>query len=341
MKAALLENRNEGGFGIRDIDDPVPTTGNAIMRVRASSLNRVDIYLRDNGFGITHVLPLILGVDGVGEIIDCQPESGLRSGDRVALYSSSFCGTCRYCLAGEQPLCLNVDIAGEHRHGSFAEYISMPSRCFIPLPDNISFQDAGVLPAAYGTAYRMLFGKSALQPGETLLIVGAGGGVAVACIQLAMLAGARVFVTSSTDEKIAKALNLGAEGGVNYRTGRVAKEILEMTGGEGVDMVIDSVGEASWGESLRSLRRGGRIVTCGATTGSNPPVEIQRMFIRQLQLYGSTGANMNEMRQLFSLVATGRLQPVIDSIFPLENISQAFDQLAGGQQFGKVAVSID
>ena len=114
-----------------------------------------------------------------------------------------------------------------------------------------------------------------------------------------------------------------------------------MTGGEGVDMVIDSVGEASWGESLRSLRRGGRIVTCGATTGSNPPVEIQRMFIRQLQLYGSTGANMNEMRQLFSLVATGRLQPVIDSIFPLKDISKAFDRLASGQQFGKVAVSID
>lgn len=340
MKAAILKNRNKGGFGIGDIDDPAPTTGNAIMRVRATSINRVDIYMRDNGFGITHDLPLVLGVDGVGEIMDCEPESGLTKGDRVAVYSTGFCGYCRYCLAGDQPLCLNINIAGEHRHGSFAEYISMPARCFIPLPDNISFLDAGILPAAYGTAYRMLFGKSALQPGETILIVGAGGGVAVACIQLAALAGARIFVTSSTDEKIAKAIKLGAEGGVNYRTGNVAKEILEMTGGEGVDMVIDSVGEASWGESLRSLRRGGRIVTCGATTGSNPPVEIQRMFIRQLQIFGSTGASIEEMRKLFSLVATGRLKPVIDSVFPLEDISKAYERLASGKQFGKVAVSI-
>lgn len=310
------------------------------MRVRASSLNRVDIYMRDSGLGITHDLPIILGVDGVGEIVESDPQGRLRPGDRVALYSNAYCGECRYCLAGDQPLCVRPAIGGEHCDGCFAEYVTMPERCFLPLPDGLDFANAGVLPTAYGTAYRMLFGKRALMPGETVLVIGAGGGVAVACIQLAVRAGARVLVTTSTPEKLAQAMELGAEGGVNYRSDPVAASILEMTRGEGVDMVIDSVGQASWSESLRSLRRGGRLITCGATTGSNPPVEIQRMFIRQLEVYGSTGASVDEMRSLFSFVAVNGLRPVIDSTFALEQISEAYHWLASGEQFGKVALTI-
>lgn len=341
MRAALLDHRSGGGFGVRNVPDPVRRTGEAVMRVRASSLNRVDIYMRDSGMGITHDLPVVLGVDGVGEIEECDPHGRFRPGDRVALYSNAYCGQCRYCQAGDQPLCLRPAISGEHRDGCFAEYVAMPERCFLSLPDGLDFASAGVLPSAYGTAYRMLFGKRALMPGETVLVVGAGGGVAVACIQLAVLAGARVLVTTSTPEKLARAIELGAEGGVNYRSDPVAASILEMTWGEGADMVIDSVGEASWGESLRSLRRGGRLVTCGATTGANPPVEIQRMFIRQLEVYGSTGASIDEMRRLFSLVATGRVKPVIDSTFGLGQIGDAFDRLASGGQFGKVAIAIE
>lgn len=341
MRAAVLFDRSGSGLRVADFPDPVRRPGDAVMRVRASSLNRVDIYMRDNGVGITHALPMVLGVDGVGEIVECDPQGRLRPGDRVGLYSMAFCGQCRYCLAGDQPLCLAPGIAGEHRDGCFAEYVAMPERCFLPLPESLDFTSAGVLGAAYGTAYRMLFGKRAVQPGETVLVVGAGGGVAVACIQLAVLAGARVLVTTSTPEKLARAIELGAEGGVNYRSDPVAASILEMTGGEGADMVIDSVGQASWGESLRSLRRGGRLVTCGATTGSNPAVEIQRMFIRQLEVYGSTGASIDEMRRLFSLVATGRVQPVIDSTFGLEQIGDAYERLASGGQFGKVAVTVE
>lgn len=311
------------------------------MRVRASSVNRVDIYMRDSGVGITHDLPIVLGVDGVGEIVECDPQGRLRAGDRVALYSNAYCGQCRYCLAGNQPLCVRPAIAGEHRDGCFAEFVAMPERCFLPLPQELDFASAGVLPTAYGTAYRMLFGKRPLMPGETVLIVGAGGGVAVACIQLAVHAGARVLVTTSTPEKLQQAIALGAEGGVNYRSDPIAASMLEMTRGEGVDMVIDSVGQASWGESLRSLRRGGRLVTCGATTGSNPPVEIQRMFIRQLEVYGSTGASIDEMRLMFSLAATDRFKPVTESSYSLEQIGGAYDRLASGVQFGKIAVSID
>jgi NADPH:quinone reductase-like Zn-dependent oxidoreductase len=185
----------------------------------------------------------------------------------------------------------------------------------------------------------MLFGKKQLRPGESVLVVGLGGGVAVACLQLARLAGARVFVTSSSEEKLGRARALGAEGGVNYRSEPVAKRILEMSGG-GVDMVIDSVGEATWGESLRSLRRGGRLVTCGATTGSNPPVEIQRVFIRQLEIYGSTGGSLKEFRELLQVFNQGLLHPVIDSTYDFKDIHTAFDRLSRGEQFGKIAVTV-
>lgn len=340
MKAAVLEKRGRDGLKVQTVPDPERKPGEALVKVKASSLNRVDAYMRDNGQGITHELPIILGVDGVGEIEESDPGSHLQRGQRVMIYSSVFCQKCRYCLDGEQPLCVNLRIAGEHRDGAFAEYISLPERCFVPLPEEIDFEDAGVLPAAYNTAYRMLFGKRALQPGESVLVVGAGGGVSTACIQLAKLIGARVLVTSSSEKKLEQAKAIGADAGVNYKTDHVSKGILELTDGVGVDMVIDSVGEASWGESLRSLRRGGRIVTCGATTGGNPPVELQRMFIRQLDLYGSTGANYDEARKLLAMVANTGLKPVIDSRFTLDQIGEAYDRLEAADRFGKVLVTI-
>jgi NADPH:quinone reductase-like Zn-dependent oxidoreductase len=205
------------------------------------------------------------------------------------------------------------------------------------LPDDADLVGAGALMTGHLTAWRMLFGKKTLQPGESVLIVGIGGGVAVACLQLAKLVGARVFVTSSSDAKIERAVAMGASGGVNYHTDRVSKAIPEMSNG-GVDMVIDSVGEASWGESLRSLRRGGRLVTCGATTGSNPPADLQRVFIRQLEIYGSTGGSVGEFHQLLDVFNRGLVKPVIDATFGMSDIRPAFDRLASGAQFGKISL---
>ena len=256
---------------------------------------------------------------------------------KAVLFSEAFCGKCRYCLAGDQPLCENVRIMGEHRHGGFADYIAMPSRCFFPLPDDADLVAAGALMTGHLTAWRMLFGKRALQPGESVMIVGIGGGVAVACLQLAKLVGARVFVTSSSDEKLARAAALGADGGVNYQRDGVSAAIQQMSGG-GVDMVIDSVGEASWGQSLRSLRRGGRLVTCGATTGSNPPADLQRVFIRQLEIYGSTGGSIGEFRQLLDIFNRGLVKPVIDCSFKMSDAPSALARLASGAQFGKVSL---
>jgi NADPH:quinone reductase-like Zn-dependent oxidoreductase len=340
MKAVVLKERGADGAKWRDFPDPVPAPGESVMRVVASSLNRVDLYMRDSGVGITHQLPQVMGVEGAGEIVEAAPGSGLRPGMKAILYSEAFCGKCRYCLAGDQPLCESVQILGEHRHGAFAEYVAMPSHCFFPLPGGADLTHAGLLMTAYLTAWRMLFGKKILRPGESVLVVGIGGGVAVACLQLARMIGARVFVTSSSDEKIARAVALGAEGGVNYRKDRVSKAILDMTLGAGVDMVIDSVGEASWGESLRSLRRGGRLITCGATTGSNPPSEIQRLFIRQLEIYGSTGGSVGEFRELLDVFGRGLLAPVIDSTFAIREIRAAFDRLSVGAQFGKISVVV-
>jgi len=339
MKAAVLERRGADGVSWRDFPDPKPADGESILRVAAGSVNRVDLYMRDNGAGITHALPQVMGVEAAGVIAEAEPGSGLKAGMRAVLYSEAFCGRCRYCLAGDQPLCENVKIMGEHRHGGFAEYVAMPSRCFFPLPDDVDLATAGALMTGHLTAWRMLFGKRALRPGESVLIVGVGGGVAVASLQLAKLIGARVFVTSSSDAKIARAIELGAEGGVNYAEDRVSKAILEMSGG-GVDMVIDSVGAASWSESLKSLRRGGRLITCGATTGANPPADLQRIFIRQLEIFGSTGGSVGEFRQLLDVFGRGLVKPVIDATFPMSDIRAAFDRLESGAQFGKVSLVV-
>ena len=340
MKAAVLESRGREGLKVREFPRAVPQPGEALLRVHAVGLNRVDLYMRDSGVGITHALPIVQGVEAAGVVAEAPAGCDLEVGQKAILFSNAFCGQCRYCRAGDQTLCTRPAIMGEHRHGTLAEYIAMPAKCFLALPDDADLVAAGALMVAHLTAWRMLFGKRTLLPGETLLIVGIGGGVAVAALQLALLAGARVVVTSSSDAKIARAVAMGATAGVNYRTEKVAERVLALTGGEGVDMVIDSSGDKSWGDSLRSLRRGGRLVTCGATTGSNPGADLQRIFIRQLEIYGSTGGSLEEFRQVIALFARGAITPVIDRRYALEQVGEAFDSLQRGEQFGKLVVTI-
>ncbi len=340
MQAAVLETRGRAGLVVREFPKSVPQPGEALMRVHAAALNRVDLYMRDSGVGITHNLPLVQGVEAAGVMAQVPPDSGLRVGQKAVLFSGAYCGLCRYCRAGDQPLCLRANIMGEHRHGGFAQYLAMPAKCFVPLPDDADLVAAGALMTGHVTAWRMLFGKRALRLGETVLIVGIGGGVAVATLQLALRAGARVIVTSSSDAKLERARQLGAHAGINYRSEKVAERVLALTDGEGVDMVIDSVGQASWADSLKSLRRGGRLVTCGATTGSNPGADIQRLFIRQLEIYGSTGGSLEEFREVVALFARGEITPVIDRRYPLQRIGEAFDCLQAGEQFGKLVVTM-
>jgi NADPH:quinone reductase-like Zn-dependent oxidoreductase len=340
MKAAVLEQRGREGLKVREFPRPVSQPGEALLRVHAVGLNRVDLYMRDSGVGITHTLPIVQGVEAAGIVAEAPTGSGLKVGQKAVLFSSAFCGQCRYCRAGDQTLCTRSNIMGEHRHGTLAEFIAMPAACFCPLPDSADLVSAGALMVGHLTAWRMLFGKRALHAGETVLIVGIGGGVAVACLQLALMAGARVIVTSGSDPKIERAVAMGASAGINYRTEEVAERVLALTDGEGVDLVIDSSGEKSWSDSLRSLRRGGRLVTCGATTGSNPGADLQRIFIRQLEIYGSTGGSLDEFRQVVSLFTRGAIAPVIDRRYPLDEVGDAFDRLQRGDQYGKLVMTI-
>ena len=341
MRAAVLDQYGEGAPAVRDFPDPVPAPGEVLVRLRAAALNRVDLYMRGGGQGITHRLPLVMGVDGAGEVVSAPSGSSFSPGDRVLLYPAAFCGRCPECQRGEQPFCEHVRIAGEHRHGTFAELIAMPAACWLPIPAGLSFEEAAALPIAYLTAWRMLFGwDRPLGPGQTVLVVGAGGGVASACVQLAHLAGAQVLATSSTPEKLAHAAVLGAVVTIDYRTEDVPKRVLAETGGAGVDLVVDNVGAATWGQSLRVVRRGGRVVTCGATTGGDPSAELQRVFIRQIQIQGSTMGSLKEFRRLLAVIAAGRLRPAIESAFALEEVRAALDILATGAQRGKLVLRI-
>ena len=340
MKALVLHKRGKDGLGIRDFPKPERPAGNALIRVRAAALNHVDLYVRDVGKGITHPMPMVLGVDAAGEVVEADPDSGLKPGQRVIAFPSEFCGECDYCLAGQQPYCRRISIIGEQRHGGYAEYLSMKAHNFVPIPDGLSWHEAAALPVGHLTAWRQVFGKHPMVPGETMLVVGIGGGVALATLQLAKLAGARVIVTSSSDDKLERARALGADEIINHGRETIWERVRDMTGGRGADVICDNVGAATWDQSLRSAGWGGRIMVVGATTGGQPPADLQRIFVRQLQIFGSTTATMEECRRLMQVVAQDRLRPVIDSVYPFDDALAAFDQLERAEQFGKIVLDL-
>ena len=342
MQAVILRERGVvDGASFGSFERPEPQPGEVLVRIRAASINRVDLYMRRSGAGITHTLPQIMGVDGAGEVVDVHDaRSPLHPGQRVVIYPALSCGSCRYCRAGDQSLCLHVRYTGEHRHGTMAEYVSVPASNVFPIPDSMDFHAAACLPVAYLTAWRMLFGKAQLQPGETVVIVGVGGGVAIAALQLATMIGARTIVTSRHATKLQRAAALGATAGIDSQIEDVPRRVLALTDGYGAEVVIDSVGGPSWNDSLKMAGRGGRIVTCGATAGSQPGADLQRVFIRQLQIFGSTLGSQEEFSRLLSAVTQGKLWPVIDRVYPLSEAIAALDYLESGEQFGKVVIDI-
>jgi len=340
MRAVVLEKRGKDGVIVTERPDPVRAAGHALVKMHAASLNRVDVYMRDVGLGITHSLPLIMGVDGVGEIAEVGPGSPLQVGQRVILYPYLFCGRCEHCLAGDQPLCVTGKVLGEHQDGTFAERISVPEVCLLPLPDHVDDLEAATLGVAYLTAWRMVFGKGKASAGKSLLVVGAGGGVAAAAIQLARLAGCRVIATSSSADKLEKARQAGADETIDYTAENTAKAVLALTDGAGVDIVIDNVGEATWEHSLRAVKRGGRIVTCGATTGAQPSADLQRLFIRQISVHGSTMGDLGEFARMVTAFAQGRFKPVVHATFKLSDALQALACLEDPERFGKVVLEI-
>mgnify|MGYP003649772578 CR=1 FL=1 len=343
MRAVYLKSHGQADsllLGERPLPQPGP--GQVRVAIAYAGFNHVDLYMRDSGAGITHELPLILGVDGAGTV-DAVGDgvSQWQQGDKVVIYPAQSCGHCEFCRRGEQMLCLTCKIVGEHIDGCFAEYVCVDAAMLFPVADHVSLQTAAVLPTAYLTAWRMVMTQARVAVGETVLVHGIGGGVALASLQLARLAGARVIVTSGADDKLAQATKLGAEAMVNYRNDKVVEAVMDFTDGRGVDVVIDNVGDATWGSSLRSLRRGGKIVTCGATTGAHPSADLQRVFVRQLQIIGSTLGNQDEFRALLAAVAEGQIEPVIDRVFDFDMAEEALKFLGEARQCGKLLLKIN
>ena len=342
MRAIYIQSHGQPDsvvVGVRDAPEPGP--GQVRVRVVAAAFNHVDLYMRESGKGITHELPLILGVDGAGSVEKIGAGVGRRqAGDRVVLYPSKVCGHCEFCRKGEQMLCLTCQVLGEHIDGAFAEYVVVDEDMLFALPDNIPFETAAVLPTAYLTAWRMVMTQARVRPTETVLIHGIGGGVALASLQMVELAGGRAIVTSGQDDKLEKARAYGAAATVNYRDDEVVDAVMQFTGGRGVDVVIDNVGDATWGASLRSVRRGGRIVTCGATTGGFPAADLQRVFIRQIKIFGSTLGTHDEFRALIAAVAEGQLEPVVDRVYEFDAAPEALQHLDQAGQFGKLVLSV-
>jgi NADPH:quinone reductase-like Zn-dependent oxidoreductase len=258
----------------------------------------------------------------------------------VVLNPGISCGRCEYCLRGEDSLCIEFKILGEHLPGTYAEQVAVPARNALKIPTDLGFEAAAAAPLVFGTAWRMLVSRAEVRPGEDVLILGAGSGLSTAAIQIAKLAGCTVFVTSSSDEKLQKAKALGADVLVNYKSTPWSKAVWELTGRRGVDVIVDHVGEATFKDSVRSLRKGGRMVVPGATTGPMIELDARYLFWRQLSILGSTMANRREFDEVMKLVFMGRLKPVVDRVFPLEQARMAHEYLDRGEQFGKVVLAI-
>jgi NADPH:quinone reductase-like Zn-dependent oxidoreductase len=250
------------------------------------------------------------------------------------------CGTCEYCEMGEHSLCPNFSILGEHVPGTFAEYVAVPETNVLALPKASSYEEAAASSLVFLTAWRMLVTRGRIKPSETILIHGIGGGVSVACMQIALAAGLRAIVTSSSTDKVERAMGLGAHFGINYKLKDVAKEVRELTNGQGVDAVVDSVGEQTWGTSLKCLKRGGRLVTCGATTGGNPPADINRIFWNQISIIGSTMGSMSEFREFVRFMGIKKIRPIIHRFYSLEEGTTALEDLKNQRQFGKIVLNI-
>jgi len=343
MKAAFITGH--GGNEVVHVGErpePVRAPGQVRVRLHAATLNRVDLYLRDSGAGIRHRIPQIMGVDGAGVIDEVDADEALlRPGQRVLLYPGIACGRCEFCLRGEEVLCTHYQLIGEHRDGTFAEYIGLPARNLLPLPDGWSFAEGAAVGVNHLTAWRMLVTQARLQPWETVLIFGIGGGVSLAGLQLAKALGARVIVTSRHAGKLERARALGADHVIDTRHEDVAKAALAATDGRGVDVVLENVGEAVWPAAMRSLVRGGRLVTCGATSGDQPGADLRRLFIRQLRVLGSTLGTVNELRELLAFCQRHGVRPLIEQSFALDEVHAALDRLESGEQFGKIALMID
>lgn len=323
-----------------EVPDPKPPAADEILvRVKACGINYLDTDLRRGRPGMKMSLPHILGSDVAGEIAGVGAGvSGRAPGQRVLLHPGITDGQCLACAAGEDNMCSAFKVIGAHLPGGYAEYVTIPAVNAIPMPDNLAFEEAAAIPVVFATSWHMLVTRAGLKVGETVLVLAAGSGIGSAAVQIAKLFNCRVIATASTDEKLAKACELGADETINHSHQDLAAEVMRLTGGRGVDVVFEHVGSATWEKSINSLARNGRLVTSGATTGNEAQVTIRTLINRQLSLIGSFMGTRAELLSVMPYFGDGRLKPVLDRAMPLKEAAAAHALIDDRKQFGKVVL---
>jgi 2-desacetyl-2-hydroxyethyl bacteriochlorophyllide A dehydrogenase len=342
MKAVLF--RAHGGpdkLSYEDLPAPVIGSDEVLIRVKACALNHLDIWIRQGNPAYPMPLPHVSGSDvaGLVEQIGDRVE-GVTVGQRVFASPGISCWNCEQCLAGRDNMCRSYGLVGAITHGGYAEYVKVPFRNVLPIPGNLSFEQAAAFPLVSVTASHMLFALAGLQHGETVLIMGAGSGVGMMAVQMAKLAGARVMTTVGSDDKIPKAVILGADAVINHSKEKVSERVKLLTEGRGVDVVVEHIGPEVWDTCLDSLAKGGRLVTCGATTGGDVKLNLRSVFSRQLTIKGSYMGTRAELVKVAELMGQGRLIAVIDRTFPLQEARAAQELMLKRQFFGKIVLTV-
>jgi len=321
-----------------EIPDPQPRKDQVLVRVKACSLNHLDLWVRKGLPGVK--LPHILGSDIAGEIVEIgEYVTGFKAGQRVLIAPMHFCGHCAKCVAGLQNQCREFTVLGNAVDGGNCELFAATAANVIPIPESLDFNQAASVPLVSVTAWHMLVGLAGIRQGQTVLILGGSSGVGTAGIQIAKLFHCRVITTAGNEEKLARARALGADYGIDHYKQKISDEVRKITNKEGVDIVFEHTGAATWEESLKSLKTAGTLVSCGATTGPTVEIDLRHLFARQLRLLGSYMGTMGELHEVLGHVFSGRINPVIDRTFPLSEIRAAHEHLEKSQMFGKVIVN--
>ncbi|UTF54401.1 zinc-binding dehydrogenase [Natronosalvus rutilus] len=325
-----------------EVPDPDVGPEDVLIDVKAGALNHLDVWTRRGLPGLDLELPHVPGSDAAGVVVDTgEAVTRFEEGDRVALSAGVSCGECEFCRRGEYPLCVSYHVIGEHVPGVHAEYAAVPQDNLIPVPEGVDWVTAGSTTLVFQTAWRMLIDRADLSAGESVLVLGASGGVGHAALQIAAHAGAEVYATGSSEEKLRYAEAHGADHVVDYEEENFADWVRTETGKRGVDVVVDYIGAGTWRDSIRSLAKGGRLVTCGGTAGPNPETDIPRIFWNQLTILGSTMATPGQVDDVMELVWDGTFEPAVREVLPMSETDRAHALLEGREGFGKVVVRPD
>lgn len=346
MKTEAVVLRTHGGPEVlvrETIDLPDPGPREVRVRVRAVALNHLDLWVRRGLPNLKLEYPHRLGSDIVGELEALGPgaRTSLKPGDKVVVSPGVSCGVCERCLSGQDNLCRQYAILGEHTSGGYSRHVVVPDANLLPYPGEIPFTDVAAVPLVFLTAWQMVVDKARVRPGQTVLVQAAGSGVSSAAIQIAKLFGARVIATTGSDAKADRARSLGADAVINYATQDFVAEVKKLTGKRGADVVIEHVGGEVMSKSVVAAAAGGRIVTCGATAGHSPSIDLRHVFFRQVEILGSTMGSKGSLFGILEHVAAGRLRPVVDRVMPLADAARAHEVLESRQAFGKVVLAVD